>query len=101
MLFFFHADIIFQQALDFAIREFGSELAGISRDRIEFRVDVPSTENHRSVLVSEHAWPATVMSLRRYEIVDIRVRPASPEIITYRLGTRMVYVKPAVTYEVS
>lgn len=63
----------FQQALDFAQKEF-PELSHISRDHIEFTILASMGGERRMVRISESAWPAAVARLLRAEIIDINVR---------------------------
>lgn len=65
----------YEQALDFAQKEFAEELSEVSRDRISFNISAPVNGERRSVRISESAWPAAVARLLRGEVIDIHVRP--------------------------
>jgi len=64
-----------QQALDFAQKEFSADLHNIKRDRISFSVLVNAERAFRSVRIGAMAWPAVVSSLKRFEIIEVRVQP--------------------------
>ncbi|KAG6809303.1 hypothetical protein H0H92_000761, partial [Tricholoma furcatifolium] len=66
----------YEQAIDYAQKEFSEELEGVPRDRISFVVAARLNNNERqSVRISESAWQAAVARLLRGEVVDIQVRP--------------------------
>ncbi|KAF8070781.1 hypothetical protein FPV67DRAFT_1414279 [Lyophyllum atratum] len=65
----------YEQALDFAQKEFPDELAGVSRDRISFNITAKMNGEHRHVRISESAWVAAVTRLLRGEVIDVHVRP--------------------------
>jgi len=64
----------YQQALDYAQKEFPDELASIPRDHISFHIDAKMNGVTLSVRISESAWVATVARLLRGEIINIVVR---------------------------
>jgi len=61
----------YEQALDYAFDVYPEELKDISRDRVQFSVNV---KNSRSSRIASMAWNAVVVSLTRFEILDITVR---------------------------
>jgi len=65
----------YEQALDFAQKEFPEDLADVSRDRISFNITAKMNGEHRHVRISESAWVAAVTRLLRGEVIDIHVRP--------------------------
>jgi len=67
----------YEQALDFAQREFAEDLRLIRRERISFSVLVNTGKNpsRRSVRIGAMAWPAVVCSLKCYEIIEVQVQP--------------------------
>jgi len=65
----------YEQALDFAQKEFSDELSQVSRDRISFTIVATMNGERRAVRISESAWVAAVARLLRGEVIDIQVRP--------------------------
>jgi len=65
----------YEQALDFAQKEFSDDLHNIKRDQISFSVLVHAEKSLRSVRIGAMAWPAVVSNLKRFEIVEVRVQP--------------------------
>ncbi|TFK44860.1 hypothetical protein BDQ12DRAFT_673703 [Crucibulum laeve] len=65
----------YEQALDFAQKEFPDELENIPRDRITFVIVANMSGERKPVRISESAWPAAVARLLRAEVIDIVVRP--------------------------
>ncbi|KAF9456942.1 hypothetical protein BDZ94DRAFT_293818 [Collybia nuda] len=65
----------YEQALDFAQKEFHEELSTISRERISFNVYATMNGERRSVRISESAWAPAVARLLRGEVIDISIRP--------------------------
>jgi len=65
----------YEQAIDFAQKEFADELSNIKRNRISFSVLVHADRTLRSVRIGAMAWPAVVGNLKTYEIIDVHVQP--------------------------
>ncbi|KAF5380532.1 hypothetical protein D9615_004722 [Tricholomella constricta] len=65
----------YEQALDFAQKEFPEELAELPRDRIFFNISAKMNGEHKQVRISESAWVAAVTRLLRGEVIDVCVRP--------------------------
>ncbi|RDB25429.1 hypothetical protein Hypma_007551 [Hypsizygus marmoreus] len=68
----------YEQALDFAQKEFPEELANVSRNRISFTIMANMNGERKVVRISESAWVAAVARLLRGEVIDVQVRPLAP-----------------------
>lgn len=76
-----YAELIPQEAIDVAIKEFPDQLGHIPRHRISFMLQANMSGTKRCVRVSESAWPMTVCRLVRAEVVEVVVtedRKSSP-----------------------
>ncbi|KAG6861161.1 hypothetical protein C0995_003170 [Termitomyces sp. Mi166 len=65
----------YEQALDYAQKEFPDELAELERSRISFHISAKMNGHSQSVRISASAWPAAVARLLRGEVIDVCVRP--------------------------
>ncbi|KAF8489554.1 hypothetical protein F5888DRAFT_1621859 [Russula emetica] len=70
----------YDDAIDIAKESF-RELSDVERERISFeiKVNLPKTHESRTAEIGRTAWPMVVASLARFEIVEIRITPFSPE----------------------
>jgi len=75
----------YQQALDYAQKEFPEELANMPRDHISFHINAKMNGEPQSVRISESAWVAAVTRLLRGEVIDIVARPSSSSFDTKEL----------------
>ncbi|KAH0588747.1 hypothetical protein H2248_004553 [Termitomyces sp. 'cryptogamus'] len=64
----------YEQALDYAQKEFPDELAELDRSRISFYINAKMNGDRlQSVRISASAWPAAVSRLLRGEVIDVCV----------------------------
>ncbi|KAG6920165.1 hypothetical protein DXG01_004932 [Tephrocybe rancida] len=65
----------YEQALDYAQKEFPDELRGVTRDRIELYTIGKVDGQRQLVRISADAWTPTAARLMRGEIVFISIKP--------------------------